>query len=232
MATNGTRTPKPEDIEKHYSQQDAVEEVQKPAKRKLSTSAKLILGKSGKGTGKDGENDGMQKKGDSSAFKNYPPLIRHFMACEKIVTPLPLQTLVWPSVINGTSVHVIAEPGSGKTLSYLLPAACRISESGHSMATRPKGALALVLLPTRELAQQVCSVCKRIKRHCGVLRVACLTGGSEKERQIESLKRGPHILVATPGRLVDLIEDNKVDLGMIWYSCRRIVYIDRPGTKL
>lgn len=178
----------------------------KPEKKKMSTSSKLIMPKN------------FQSNGDRALNRNrscdqYHPIIERFMTGEKIASPLLLQQICWPIVLKGKNVYVTAQPGSGKTLSYLLPIACKLFDAGHSMATRPTAPLAMVLLPTRELAQQVASVCKLIKRNCNILRVTCLTGGSEKGKQFDSLKRYPHILVATPGRLVDMLEDKAVDLG-------------------
>lgn len=182
----------------------AMKENKVVAKKKLSTSAKLTLPTQTKVTRDDTP---------QTSEKSFHPIITAFMKNERIATPLPLQSRCWPVVLQGKNVYVTAQPGSGKTLSYLLPIACKLSDAGHSMATRPAGPLAVVLLPTRELAQQVGVVCKRIKRWCGVLRVACLTGGSEKQKQFDSLKRCPHIVVATPGRLVDMLEDNALQLG-------------------
>lgn len=142
-----------------------------------------------------------------------PGLVQHFLSMENIASPLPLQRIVWPLAVKGINLHVTAQPGSGKTLAYLLPVACKLEQQGHTMKTKPDNPLVLVLLPTRELAQQVAMVCRKVRKHCATLRVACLTGGSEKGKQIDSLKRRPHAIVATPGRLVDLLEEGSVSLG-------------------
>ena len=205
--STGTKTKTKKAEKRNRSEAGGDDEVMTESKvvgrKKLSTSAKLTLPTKAKVT-RDGGVQG----------QSFHSIITTFMKNERIATPLPLQTRCWPEVLQGKNVYVTAQPGSGKTLSYLLPIACKLSDDGHSMATRPAGPLAVVLLPTRELAQQVAMVCKRIKRWCGVLRVSCLTGGSEKQRQFDSLKRCPHIVVATPGRLVDMLEDNALQLGM------------------
>ena len=204
-------------------EQVQAEEVPSTKKRKLSTSSKLIIpkiigsSKKSKRVGSDG--------GDVVTDKHHP-VIGAFLRQENIESPLPLQKKYWPAVLRGDNVYVIAQPGSGKTLSYLLPIACMLVDLGHSMTTRPLGPLALVLLPTRELAQQVAAVCRKIKKHCGVLRVSCLTGGSEKGKQFDSLKRKPHIVVATPGRCVDMLEDGAFSLGS--YFLLYCINIVRP----
>lgn len=126
---------------------------------------------------------------------------------------MPVQELCWPHLLAGRDVEAVAEPGSGKTIAYLLPAAVALAEQGHSGETAPETPLVLILLPTRELAQQVAGVCKTLRRHCGGLRSVCLTGGAEIDVQVAALEKRPHILVATPGRLLDLIDSRKLSLG-------------------
>ena len=188
--------------------------ILKKDRKKMSTSSQLIPNS---GTQQSNREVIKKKKTmdptEAARTSHYPGIIQHFLKQSGIRHPLPLQQLVWPKALEGDNLHVVAKPGSGKTLAYLLPIACRLSSLGHSMDSRPEGPLALVLLPTRELAQQVASVCRHIKKSCGVLRTSCLTGGSDKGKQIDSLKRGPHIVIATPGRLVDLLEEGNVNLG-------------------
>lgn len=189
-----------------YSGKDGL--AKRKEKKKMSTSSQLIIPKAA-------SLPGDERTSSMSEQLKYHPVITMFMAGGKIASALPLQKICWPVVLQGKNVYVTAQPGSGKTLSYLLPIACKLIDGGHSMATRPTAPLAMVLLPTRELAQQVASVCKLIKRHCNIPRVSCLTGGSHKGKQVDSLKRCPHIIVATPGRLVDMLEDNALSLGML-----------------
>ena len=146
---------------------------------------------------------------------SFPHQIQSFFAGESLTAPLPIQKLVWPHLLAGKDVEAVAEPGSGKTIAYLLPAAVALAEQGHSGKTRPDAPLSLVLLPTRELAQQVAGVCKAVRKYCGGLRFACLVGGIEKEGQVVELKKQPHILIATPGRLLDMIDDGRVSLGKL-----------------
>lgn len=190
--------------ETHVQDDEDKNTKKKKKKKKMSTSSQLIAPKAASTHVAPVLQKSLQ----------YHTVISKFMNGGRITNPLPLQKVCWPIVLKGENVYVTAQPGSGKTLSYLLPIACKLADAGHSMATRPLSPLAMVLLPTRELAQQVAAVCKLIKRHCNILRVSCLTGGSEKGRQFDSLKRSPHIIVATPGRLVDLLEDKALSLGM------------------
>lgn len=227
MAASGNRSTRPDSIvqqyekggkEKRLGDQSSEKKessghvlLKKDRKKKMSTSSQLIPTKEG---GQD-DKKRMKKRRieDTGEISHYPGIIQHFLKQSGILKPLPLQDMVWPKALKGDTLHIVAKPGSGKTLAYLLPIACRLSSMGHSMDSRPQGPLAMVLLPTRELAQQVASVCRHIKKHCGVLRTSCLTGGSDKGKQIDSLKRGPHIIIATPGRLVDLLEEGNVNLG-------------------
>jgi len=148
----------------------------------------------------------------AAALHAFPEEIRRYMDAEGHAALLPIQTQCCPALVAGRDISAVAPPGSGKTLAYLLPAAAMLLRTGHSKKTRPPGPLALVLLPTRELAQQVAGVCHRLDGRCG-LRSVCLTGGVSKEQQIAALRRGPHIVIATPGRLVDLEEEGHVVLG-------------------
>lgn len=200
--------------EKKNKGSDGLMILKKDGKKKMSTSSQLIPNS---GTQLNNREVIKKKKTmdptEASRMSHYPGIIQHFLKQSGIHQPLPLQRLVWPKALEGENLHIVAKPGSGKTLAYLLPIACRLSSLGHSMDSRPEGPLALVLLPTRELAQQVASVCRHIKKSCGILRASCLTGGSDKGKQIDSLRRGPHIVIATPGRLVDLLEEGNVNLG-------------------
>jgi superfamily II DNA/RNA helicase len=97
----------------------------------------------------------------------------------------------------------IAKTGSGKTLGYLLPAI--IHTMNQDYLERGDGPIVLVLAPTRELAQQIKEQADKFGGACQ-LRTACLFGGAPKGRQIGDLERGAEICVATPGRLIDILE--------------------------
>jgi len=142
-----------------------------------------------------------------------PEQIQYFFSGEGLESPMPVQKQCWPYLLAGRDVEVIAEPGSGKTIAFLLPAAVKLAQLGHKGNTSPEAPVVLVLAPTRELTQQVASVAQRIKKFCGGVRTVCLTGGTEKAPQIQALRKNPHIVVATPGRLLDLIDDGHLSLG-------------------
>lgn len=148
----------------------------------------------------------------SEELQQFPELIQRFMAGEGFAEPMAIQIKCWPLLLAGRDVQALAEPGSGKTLAYLLPAAEMLVKKGHGAATQPDGPLALVMLPTRELAQQVATICRDLRKHSG-LRTACITGGTDRQSQLDALGKQPHIVVATPGRLLDLVQDGSLQLG-------------------
>ncbi|MFI3317394.1 MAG: DEAD/DEAH box helicase [Rikenellaceae bacterium] len=114
-----------------------------------------------------------------------------------IAEPLPIQQVVLPAVFAHQSIVAISQTGSGKTLSYLLPLVQLLDKEPTHRA--------LILAPTRELAQQIGGVCRAICSVAGVDHCV-IVGGVEYEPQRESLNGNPQIIVATPGRLIDLLE--------------------------
>ena len=123
----------------------------------------------------------------------------------KFNNPTPIQQRVIPSAIEGKDVIGIAQTGTGKTLAFGIPIIQRLANF--------KGR-ALVLVPTRELALQVEESILEISRAFGI-GTAALIGGESIVRQIKALDRGPRIIIATPGRLIDLIRQRKVRLSDI-----------------
>lgn len=121
------------------------------------------------------------------------------------VKPTPIQFKAIPIATGGEDVVGIAQTGSGKTLSFAIP---MIQDVG---ATKKMG---LVLLPTRELAVQVVETFKKIAGPFG-LRTAILIGGTSQGPQIRDLKNKPHIIVATPGRLIDHVEQKNISLANV-----------------
>lgn len=129
----------------------------------------------------------------------------------KISRPTEIQEKVIPVIQSGQDVLVDAETGSGKTLGYLLPLFQRLIEYQGSPKTS-----ALILVPTRELAQQVHKICDQ---YSGAIhaRSVTLTGGQEFKFQAALLRKIPEILVATPGRLKELLEKDQAQLEDINY---------------
>ena len=123
--------------------------------------------------------------------------------------PTPIQAQGWPIALAGSDLVGIARTGSGKTLAFTLPAIIHIAAQP---ALNPgEGPIALVLCPTRELAQQVMQVCAAFGKLAN-LKTACLYGGAPKHQQIRDLQAGADLVVATPGRLIDLLNMGKTNL--------------------
>lgn len=124
-------------------------------------------------------------------------------------TPTPIQEKSIPSLLEGRDLLGIAQTGTGKTAAFALPILQRLLESGNFRA--PKTCRVLVLLPTRELAIQV-EECFRQYAQFTAISTACIFGGVNDASQKRNLIRGVDVLVATPGRLLDLIGQKAVSL--------------------
>jgi superfamily II DNA/RNA helicase len=127
-----------------------------------------------------------------------------------ITTPFPIQAATIPDAIAGRDLLGRAATGSGKTLGFGLPLIARL-DGGRSAPRRPRG---LVLVPTRELAMQVTDALAPLAQSRG-LSLRLVAGGLPMGKQIAALERGVDIVVATPGRLVDLIDRRSCDLGAV-----------------
>jgi len=125
-----------------------------------------------------------------------------------ITTPFPIQQATLPDALAGRDILGRAQTGSGKTLGFALPLVARLA-GGRTAAGRPRG---LVLVPTRELATQVYGVLKPLAKASG-LWVATIYGGVSQGPQVNALHRRTDIVVATPGRLADLIGQGHCDLA-------------------
>ena len=125
-----------------------------------------------------------------------------------ITTPFPIQEATLPDALAGRDILGRAQTGSGKTLGFALPLAARLA-GGRTAARRPRG---LVLVPTRELATQVQEVLKPLAKAMR-LWVTTIYGGVSQGPQVNALQRRTDIVVATPGRLADLIGQGHCDLS-------------------
>jgi superfamily II DNA/RNA helicase len=132
------------------------------------------------------------------------------LAGQGITTSFPIQALTIADAMAGRDVCGKAKTGSGKTLAFGLPllqrTAARVAENGgraEDRPGRPARPLALVLLPTRELAVQVHDVMAPLAATVG-LRIASVYGGADIDRQVTKLRKGVEVIIATPGRLIDL----------------------------
>jgi ATP-dependent RNA helicase RhlE len=140
--------------------------------------------------------------------------ITRALAEEKYLTPTPIQAQTIPTVMSGRDVIGIAQTGTGKTAAFALPIL-------HQLAANPrplvrKSFRVLVLSPTRELSSQILDSFRAYGRHLH-LRSALVIGGVSMGGQVRSLLNGVDILVATPGRLLDLVQSNGLRLSDVEY---------------
>jgi len=123
-------------------------------------------------------------------------------------TPTPIQCAALPVALGGRDLVGVAQTGSGKTLSFLLPAMIHIMDQRRSQ--QGDGPIALVLCPTRELAQQCHQVAKRFA--ASSTNIACIYGGAPRTYQARRLHQGCELVIATPGRLMDFMQSGDVDM--------------------
>ncbi|MBI1899914.1 MAG: DEAD/DEAH box helicase [Planctomycetia bacterium] len=147
------------------------------------------------------------------AFGLSEPILRAVVA-EGYTTPTPIQSQAIPHVLAGRDLLGCAQTGTGKTAAFALPILHRLTDRGNP----PKGAgrriRVLVLTPTRELAAQIAESFRAYGRNTA-LRQAVVFGGVGQNPQVRALKHGIDILVATPGRLLDLINQGYVDFRAV-----------------
>ncbi|CAI5450038.1 unnamed protein product [Caenorhabditis angaria] len=143
----------------------------------------------------------------------YPGQI-HELLYAKFQKPTVIQGISWPIAMSGRDIISIAKTGSGKTLAFMLPALVHITK--QTPRKRGEGPSVLVMLPTRELAQQVQEVSIDFCKGIG-LSMTCLFGGASKGPQARDLERGVDIVVATPGRLLDFLENGTTTMKRCSY---------------
>jgi superfamily II DNA/RNA helicase len=134
------------------------------------------------------------------------------LAEEKYHAPTPIQSQTIPSVMSGRDVIGIAQTGTGKTASFALPILHRLAASPRPPVR--KSCRVLVLSPTRELSGQILDSFRTYGRHMRV-RAALAIGGVSMGGQVRTLLNGVDVLVATPGRLLDLVKNNALRLGEV-----------------
>nr|WP_222711559.1 DEAD/DEAH box helicase [Parahaliea aestuarii] len=138
-------------------------------------------------------------------------------------TPTPVQAQMIPAALAGSDLLVSAETGSGKTLAYLVPILQRLLSE---QAPRDAGALALILVPTRELARQVLKSCRELTAK-SPLQAMALTGGADFKYQKAQFRKNPEIVIATPGRLLEHCEKGSADL-----SALKVLVLDEADRML
>jgi superfamily II DNA/RNA helicase len=141
-----------------------------------------------------------------------PERVVERLAREGITTPFPIQTATIPDALAGRDVLGRGQTGSGKTLAFGLPLIARLLEAG--LPRRPRKPHALILTPTRELAMQISDALEPLVHVVG-LRHKLVAGGLSYTTQINALNKGVDILIATPGRLNDLLERGAVEMDDI-----------------
>ncbi|MDO8425686.1 MAG: DEAD/DEAH box helicase [bacterium] len=144
-----------------------------------------------------------QKKEYGFANLGIAPKLLEALVKRGFTQPTPIQAQAIPIACEGKDVIGIAQTGTGKTIAFGIPMIQRLAKG------KGRG---LILLPTRELAVQVNQELQDTGKHFG-LRSAVVIGGESEGRQLQQLRRTPHIIVATPGRLVDFLERGKVSLA-------------------
>jgi len=138
--------------------------------------------------------------------------VRRALADEKYQTPTPIQAQTIPPALLGRDVLGCAQTGTGKTAAFAVPILNRLGKQNRKAT--PNRPLVLVLAPTRELAIQIGESFATYGRHLH-LRHALVYGGVNQNSQVRSLNRGAHILVATPGRLLDLMNQGYIKLDQL-----------------
>lgn len=146
--------------------------------------------------------------------------INHTLKSLGIVEPTPIQERTIPSVLEGKDVIAKAQTGTGKTLAFVLPILEKIDVNEPDVQ-------ALILTPTRELAQQISKEIKKMIENVEGINVLAVYGGQDVEHQLKKLKGAQHIVVATPGRLLDHIRRGTIDLSTI-----RMLVLDEADQML
>jgi superfamily II DNA/RNA helicase len=159
----------------------------------------------------DDEADGAITEQPSFASLGVDPALVKALAAQGITTTFAIQAMTVADALAGRDVCGKAKTGSGKTLAFGIPL---LQRTMASPATEPGHPRALVLVPTRELAVQVSEVLEPLADEAG-LRIVAVYGGAEIERQVKKLRRGVDVVIATPGRLIDLGDRGELSVADI-----------------
>lgn len=144
----------------------------------------------------------------------FPKYVMDEVKAQGFAAPTAIQSQGWPMALSGRDVVGIAETGSGKTLTYCLPAIVHIN--AQPLLAPGDGPIVLVLAPTRELAVQIQQEITKFGKSSRI-RNTCVYGGVPKGGQIRDLARGVEVCIATPGRLIDMLESGKTNLRRVTY---------------
>lgn len=163
----------------------------------------------------------LQASADSANFKDFPfeEELQKALTNAGYEIPTPIQSEAIPLILAKKDVAGLAQTGTGKTAAFLLPIIQRMLSSinqthpEHAFDSWGKRNFCLILVPTRELADQIDENIKMFS--CGKLTSAVVIGGKEYDEQISKIQSGVDFIVATPGRLIDLYKEKKVDLSFV-----------------
>ncbi|XP_031472761.1 DEAD-box ATP-dependent RNA helicase 20 [Nymphaea colorata] len=144
----------------------------------------------------------------------FPDYVMQEIVKAGFVEPTPIQSQGWPMALKGRDLIGIAETGSGKTLAYLLPAIVHIN--AQPILSPGDGPIVLVLAPTRELAVQIQQEATKFGSSSKI-KNTCIYGGVPKGPQVRDLQKGVEIVIATPGRLIDMLESHVTNLRRVTY---------------
>src|SRR5271168_1894602 len=138
------------------------------------------------------------------------PVLRKNLAGHKFVTPTPIQAQAIPPALLGLDVVATAQTGTGKTLAFSLPIIEILERAAlrKELSSKPQ---VLVLTPTRELAIQIYEAFTAVAVNTGI-RAAVVVGGMSEQKQLQAMKRGVQVVIATPGRLCDFLKRRLVVL--------------------
>src|SRR6266852_5126275 len=147
------------------------------------------------------------------------PVLKTNLAQHGFVKPTAVQSQAIPSALAGHDVVATAQTGTGKTLAFVLPLL-------ESLAAKPAGIGAVVLSPTRELAIQTHETFAKMAFGTGI-RAAVVVGGMSESAQLQAIRKGAQVLIATPGRLCDYLKRNLVNLSAV-----RVLVLDEADRML
>jgi ATP-dependent RNA helicase DeaD len=134
------------------------------------------------------------------------PEINHTLTANGLIEPTPIQEKTIPVLLSGKDVIAQAQTGTGKTLAFVLPILERVDPKKENIQ-------ALIITPTRELALQITTEVKKLTTHLEEVNVLAVYGGQDVEQQMKKLRRAIHIVIGTPGRLLDHLRRDTIQLS-------------------
>ncbi|KAK1118071.1 hypothetical protein K0M31_015350 [Melipona bicolor] len=147
------------------------------------------------------------------AFSDYPEVLDEIRK-QNFTKPSPIQCQGWPILLSGRDLIGIAQTGTGKTLAFLLPALIHI-EGQLTPRSERKGPTVLVMAPTRELALQIEKEVNKYSYHN--IKAVCVYGGGSRKKQVDVVTEGVEIVIATPGRMNDLVKSKVLNVSSVTY---------------